>query len=562
MSSWKIIYQNFNPEEEKLREALCTLGNGYFATRGAQPEAFDSESHYPGTYVAGGYNKIGTPLAGRTIYNEDLVNCPNWLIIRFKIDNGEWVTLSSSTILSYRQELDMHRGILTRNTRLKSKDGKITTVETCRIVSMANPHVAAMKYVITPENYEGRITIQSMLDGTVINNGVARYRQLRSKHLIPWSVQTFDRDGISLSVKTSQSNIYISQACRIKIFVNNKKMRTRCEIIKKNKGKIYQECTFFVKKKKSYAVEKIVSLFTSKDSGIKNYRHAAISVFKKQHTFTALLKEHVRAWKTLWEMFDIKITGDAFAQKVLRLHMFHLIQTASKHSITVDAGMPARGLHGEAYRGHIFWDELFIMPLYDFHVPEISKSLLMYRYRRLGQARKYAKKYGYNGAMFPWQSGSSGVEETQIVHLNPLSGKWGPDYSSIQRHISFAIAYNVWQYWQRTGDKSFFIRYGAEMILSIAQFVSSLAKYDQKKGRYYTEGIMGPDEFHEQLPGSKKHGLKNNSYSNVFMVWTLRKALETINAIISPHEKGRLLRKLNITQKELSRWMLLQRKWK
>jgi trehalose/maltose hydrolase-like predicted phosphorylase len=210
-------------------------------------------------------------------------------------------------------------------------------------------------------------------------------------------------------------------------------------------------------------------------------------------------------------------------------------------------------LHGEAYRGHIFWDELFTMPLFDFHDPEISKSLLLYRYRRLPKAREYAKKEKYKGAMFPWQSGSSGKEETQIVHLNPLSGKWGPDHSRRQRHVSFAIAYNIWQHWQRTGDFSFLVRYGAEMLLSMARFWASLVKYDPSDGRYHTRGVMGPDEFHEKLPGSGRPGLKDNAYTNLMIVWTLLKAQEVIK-IIPNGMNRRIMKKIKLEQKELCRW--------
>ena len=145
----------------------------------------------------------------------------------------------------------------------------------------------------------------------------------------------------------------------------------------------------------------------------------------------------------------IQIKGDKFSQWALRFHIFHLLQTVSVHNVNIDTSIPARGLHGEAYRGHIFWDEIFINHFYDYRLPQISRALLLYRFRRLNKAREYASNNGYKGAMFPWQSSSSGEEETQIVHLNPLSGKWGPDYSRLQRHISFAVAYNVWKYWER-----------------------------------------------------------------------------------------------------------------
>ena len=163
------------------------------------------------------------------------------------------------------------------------------------------------------------------------------------------------------------------------------------------------------------------------------------------------------------------------SQLILRLHVFHLLQTVSPNSIDLDVGIPARGLHGEAYRGHIFWDELFIFPFLNFRIPDITKSLLHYRYRRLDQARWNARTSGFNGALYPWQSGSDGREESQTLHLNPQSGRWTPDNSSLQRHVNAAIAYNVWQYYQVTGDWEFLSFYGGEMILEIARLFASLA---------------------------------------------------------------------------------------
>ena len=135
--------------------------------------------------------------------------------------------------------------------------------------------------------------------------------------------------------------------------------------------------------------------------------------------------------------------------------MFHLLQAVSPNSIGLDIGVPARGWTGEAYQGHIFWDELFIFPFLNYRMPEITRSLLMYRYRRLGEARAAASGAGYQGAMFPWQSGSDGQEETQELNLNPRSQRWVPDNSYLQRHVGSAIAYNVWQYFQVTHDVEF-----------------------------------------------------------------------------------------------------------
>ena len=558
-ASWKIIYDRFKPAQEGLREALCTLGNGYLGVRGAACESVASRIHYPGTYIAGVYNKLETDIAGRTILNEDLVNCPNWLFLTFRIGKGEWVTPETSKVLSYYQELGMRRGVLSKRVRLRDSNGQITTVETQRIVHMSDPHRATIKYTIIPENYEGWIVIGSVLDGAVQNTGVARYKQLNSKHLRAYSTGTFGKNGVYLSVKTNQSGIEISEAAKVHIFTKGKEIKPTSRILKEEKKGICQELGIFVRKNQRYEIEKIVSVYTSRDKGIRSPVNTAINSVKNSHGFESLFKSHRSAWDVLWKRFDVQIEGDSFSQKVLRLHTFHLLQSASVHNTMIDAGLPARGLHGEAYRGHVFWDELFVMPFFNLHIPQVAKALLLYRYRRIHQARKYAKENGYKGAMFPWQSSSTGEEETQVIHLNPMSGKWGPDYSRIQRHISFAVAYNLWQYWKSTSDLDFLTHYGAEMLLSIAQFGASMSKYNSKDGRYHTEGIMGPDEFHEKLPGKTKAGFKDNAYTNLLIVWTLLKAQEAISTL-PKHHKIKILQKLNLDQKELARWKDITRK--
>lgn len=572
-SRWKLSYDWFEPDQEGLREALCTLGNGYFGTRGAACESKASGVHYPGTYMAGVYDKLPTRLAGKTIFNEDFVNVPNWLFLTFRIGESEWMTPSSGKILTYKQELDVKRGVLKKIVRVKDIRGRITLIETQRLVHMQDPHRAAIRYCVTPENYEGLIVVRAAIDGNVVNSGVSRYAQLNSLHLKPLKMGTFGKRGvIYLSSKTIQSKIEIAEAARVRLFRNGKEFKPQKHIFKKKKNSICQDFRFFAHKKQRYEIEKIVALYSSrkqsskytqglpylKRSHSRNPLKAAINSVKDSLRFDSYLSSHEKEWENLWKVFDITTGGDHFSQMVLRLHTFHLLQTASKHNIYIDAGLPARGLHGEAYRGHIFWDGIFIMPFYNLHMPDISRSLLMYRYRRLAAARKYAKKNGYQGAMFPWQSASTGEEETQVIHLNPLSGQWGPDYSSIQRHVSFAVAYNVWQYWKSTGDIDFLSRYGAEIFLSIAHFGSSLLKFSHKDGRFHTYGVMGPDEFHEKLPGSSKPGLKDNAYTNILIAWMLAKSQEIL-AILPVKARGALLKKIGLSESDVTRWNQMAR---
>jgi trehalose/maltose hydrolase-like predicted phosphorylase len=241
------------------------------------------------------------------------------------------------------------------------------------------------------------------------------------------------------------------------------------------------------------------------------------------------------------------------------LNMFHLLQAVSPNSIGLDIGVPARGWTGEGYQGHIFWDELFIFPFFNYRLPEITRSLLMYRYRRLGEARAAAAAAGYAGAMFPWQSGSDGSEETQAFNLNPRSQHWVLDNSYLQRHVGSAIAYNVWQYFQVTHDVEFLYAYGAELILDIARFWSSISKFNPASGRFEIHGVLGPDEFHDGYPGSKTPGVNNNAYTNVMAVWVLRRARDVLD-LLPEIRRAELMIDLDLTSSEIDRWDEISRK--
>ena len=300
-------------------------------------------------------------------------------------------------------------------------------------------------------------------------------------------------------------------------------------------------------------VEKIVTLFSSRDHGINEPSAEAREWLQTAGDFDQHLEGHVLAWDQLWRRFDIRIDDSEWAQLILRLHIFHLAQTANPNIIDLDVGVPARGLHGEAYRGHVFWDELFVLPLLNLRLPVLSRTLLEYRSRRLPRARWAAKEAGLRGAMFPWQSGSDGREESQVVHLNPRSGRWVPDQSHLQRHVGIAIAYNVWQHYQMTADLEYLRFRGGPLILDIARFWASLAILDESSGRYEIRGVMGPDEYHDAYPGAEKPGLNNNAYTNVMTAWVMARALDVLDSL-PPHHREELIQELGLTKGEFDRW--------
>ncbi|MEH6571265.1 MAG: glycosyl hydrolase family 65 protein [Halioglobus sp.] len=558
MTNWTLVYNDFVPSQEGLREVLCALGNGYFCSRGAAPEAKADNVHYPGTYVAGGYNRLITKLGDHEVANEDLVNLPNWLCLTFRPEGGDWFNPQAGGLLAYHQELDLKRGVLTRRVRFRDKADRETTLTSRHLVHMGNHHLAALEMSLTAENWSGPVLVQSALDGNVINAGVERYRELSSSHLEPMETGEVGADWIYLRVQTNLSHIQVAQAARTQIFRNGEPL-----IVARNKieeeGYVADELSFDLVRGETVRIEKIVSLYTSRDHGISECGLAAREAILRVECFDAIFNTHVQAWARLWRRCDIVLEPAGREQLILRLHIFHLLQTTSPNILDLDVGVPARGLHGEAYRGHIFWDELFILPFLTLRLPDVTRTLLLYRFRRLNEARWNAVQAGCRGAMFPWQSGSDGQEESQLVHLNPRSGHWIEDNSSLQKHVNAAIVYNVWQYVQVTMDMDFLSLYGAEMILEIARFWASAASYNPKLERYEILRVMGPDEYHDRYPDAEEAGLNNNAYTNLMAVWVLCRALDVLD-ILDEERRQSLCERLDLGAEEIDHWEDVSRK--
>jgi trehalose/maltose hydrolase-like predicted phosphorylase/beta-phosphoglucomutase-like phosphatase (HAD superfamily) len=559
LTAWSLVYDGFDPEHQGLREALCALGNGYFVTRGALPEARADGVSYPGTYVAGLYNRLQTPLAGRVVENEDLVNVPNWLPLSFRLAGGAWFDIADADVLDHRLELDLRRGMLTRHLRWKDPDGRRTSMVQRRFVSMKDPHLAGLQTTFTAENWSGALDVRAGLDGRIVNSGVKRYQALNGRHLAVLHAAEAGEDAVELQAETSQSHIRIAVAARTRVLIDAKPV-TGGQRLVAEPGYVGHALTVNLSLGRPVTVEKIAALYTSKDRAISESLLEARHSAQRAAGFDELAARHAAAWDGLWNRFDIRLDSTTdWAETVLRLHIFHLLQTVSPNSIRLDVGVPARGWHGEAYRGHVFWDEMFVFPVLNFQHTALAGALLSYRYERLGAARAAAREAGYRGAMFPWQGGSDGREESQRLHLNPRSGRWLPDYSHLQRHVNIAVAYNVWLHYMATGSIRFLRFTGAEMLIEIARFWAAAATYNPRLQRYEILGVMGPDEYHDAYPGRDRPGLDNNTYTNVMAVWVLLRALQALDEL-PPHYRDEVIGELSLGADEIARWRVITRK--
>jgi beta-phosphoglucomutase family hydrolase len=557
---WVLKYDSFDPATEADRETLCTLSNAYWGTRGAAAEASADDVHYPGTYFAGVFNRVTTDFGTRTDDDEHLVNAPNWLPLRLRVPGGAWLKPCTAEILSYSQELDLKAAVLTREVRYRHDGDKVTVVTSRRFISLASPHIAVLQTTIEAENWSGAFLVQSALDGAVSNMNVDEDQLLAHVHLVSSRAEATGPDTVLMQVMTTQSEIRIALVQRTRVLGGEEQLESGRRLITNGDTWIGHEFDVQVSPGHPIRVDKTVVAVTSHDRAVEAPAEAAQRWMDRTPNPAELEDEHRKKWQTLWDDFAVEIESNSPARSLaLNVNTFHVLQTVAAGRADADAGIPARGLSGEGYRGHIFWDEIFVYPIVTLRRPDISRSVTGYRYRRLEEARAAARANGHSGAMFPWQSGMDGRELTPTELFNPRNQSWMPDNSHLEHHAGLAVAYSAWQLYEATGDTDFLVREGAELIVEVARFFVSIAVYNLADDRYDIDGVMGPDEFHDGNPGSPGSGIRNNAYTNVMTAWLLQRALQTIT-ILRGRDCGPLWDQLNLVAGETRLWARISRK--
>jgi HAD superfamily hydrolase (TIGR01509 family) len=553
---WRHRYVDPQPDQEGVMETLYTLANGYLGTRGARPWAHDDGISYPGTYLAGVYNRLTSPVAGRTIEVESLVNAPNWLPVSFRTGDGPWLGDDGFEVSSHRITLDLRGGILLRRCTVTDPQGRRTAVVERRVVSMADPHLMALELSFIPLDWSGRLQIRAGLDASVRDAETVEDRLLATRHLELVDQGASEGGDLSLRVRTIQSRIVLALAarCRLGGVASGQAWRSSgadgCSQI---------EAAVSVSPGARVTLEKMVAVFTSKDYAISEPAEAARGAVAVAPNFGELLRSQRASWEQLWRRAQVDMGADPQSSATVNLHLFHTLQVASPHVAHLDTGLGARGLHGEGYRGHVFWDTLFVFPLVNMNFPEVARSLFGYRSLRLPAARLAAAAAGYEGAMFPWQSGSDGRDETPTVLFNPQSGHWIRDNSHLQRHVGLAIAYDAWQFGEVSGDYAFRMGPGAELLVEVARFFARLASWDGGTERYHIAGVMGPDEFHDGYPWSDAPGIVDNAYTNAMTAWLLWRTRQLVNELLAEGPRVNL-GPLDVSAEELEHWDSISRR--
>jgi len=514
---WEIKETSFNPNELHHKETVFTLGNGYLGVRGSFEEGYTHE--HSGTIINGVYDDVA-------IAATEIVNCPNWLPLTIKVA-GETFRMDSGEILEYKRCLDMRLGVLSRDVRWKSPSGHTLDLHFERFVSLASQHFLAIHCEITSLDYAGEVEVTAGFEAEPHTLGIEHWQTVKEggTDKIIW-----------LHGKTLHSEIELSMAA--KLVVENETDNFAREF----------ECSsqltksFDLRPGQTVSVEKIVTVYTSRETSTP--AEIALIDLVEAPSYSTLLATHIAAWERVWLDSDVIIEGDEKAQQSVRYNIFQILAATPRHDDKVS--IPPKTLSGFEYRGHIFWDtEIFILPLLTFTQPVLARNLLNYRYHTLPGARRKAEKLGYKGAMFAWESATTGDEVTPSWVPDP-NGKlvriWCGD---LEIHINADIAYASWNYWQNTGDNQWMRDYGAEMILDTATFWESRVSWNEQRQSYDILNVIGPDENHEQVD--------NNAFTNVMVQWHLHTVAKLWEWLTKNHpEKAtQLAVKLNINPQKL-----------
>lgn len=527
-TDWSVIETQFDPTQLHYKETVFTLGNGYLGTRGSFEEG------YPGsmsaTLIHGVYDDV-------PVVHTELANCPDWLPL-VVIINGDRFRLDHGEILSYRRQLDVRRGVLSRDVRWRSGSGYTVDIHLERFASLVDQHVLALRTQVTPLDFEGTIEVQASINGYPDNQGVMHWEWLNQGDI------TTDEGAHAtwLHLRTRNSGIELGMATRLTVLDASATVRvTGCQ------GYPNLTATLPVQSGQTVTWEKVVTVFTSREEKVP--AQAAQDKLRQVGSYASLLSAQEAAWEEVWQSSDVVIEGDIKAQLAIRYNLFQVLISAPRHDDTVS--IPAKTLSGFAYRGHVFWDtEIFVLPFLIFTQPALARNLLTYRYHTLNGARRKAKESGYKGAVFAWESANTGDEVTPrwvppADNSAELVRIWCGDR---ELHINTDVAYAVWNYWQATGDDDWMRDYGAELILDTAVYWGSRVEWNAKQEHYEIREVIGTDEYHEHV--------SNNAFTNRMVQWHLEKALAVLEWLHReyPDQAVQLENKLQITLERQARW--------
>lgn len=524
---WVFTHNGYNILTESAVESRFACSNGFLGMRAARSMSrgptwvawlgYSRWASWPRCYVAGLFDVPNTepPVPA-------LVPVADWSRVRLLLDGQPLLAREGEMLLGVRK-LDMRRGSLLSSWTQRTPAGITVTGRELRLLSQAD-----------------RSTGLQILQVSVDRDGVdLRLEATFSMAGLGMEPIRLDRDAGAWRTESTGKSVAMTGAASLRVEDN--------ELAPDRPFPLQWTWRWRSVAGQAAEFNRLVSVARA-DKGEPDPTARAAHALGRNTAlgWRAVLAAHEEAWKTRWLEANVVIEGDDEVQQAVRFAVYHLTSAANPEDDRVSIG--ARALTGDAYLGHVFWDtEIYLLPFYTAVWPEAARALLMYRFHMLPGARAKAKHFGYNGALFAWESADTGTETTPESVLAPdgtvveiLTGR-------MEHHISADVAYAVWQYWNATGDDDFFVSAGAEILLDTARFWASRAELEAD-GKRHIRHVIGPDEYHDDVD--------DNIFTNAMARWNIRRALEAMDVLRTrwPGHAERLQQKLGLTEEEFADW--------
>ncbi len=533
---WCIIEEGFHQNKQLASESIFSLGNGQIGQRANFEEHYSGETML-GSYIAGIYYperaEHGNWKNGYSDTNDKIVNAPNWTVISVRLNDNR-LDLADWDIKDFRRTLNMREGFLERSFEATNFKGHRIQVSVRRFLSMAETEIGAISYTVKSLNFEGRISFLPLIDGDV-RNSFTNYDEPF------WNVlQTKTEQDVShLWAQTRRMDFHVCAGLTYSFYKNNELLNVNPTKIEKEKVAGFSVGTD-IRIGDTVCLNKYVAVISSLNHPREELTLRACTMARtaKKKGWNQLFEEHVKVWEEKWLQSDVIIDSDIAAQQAIRYSIFQLNQTYNGNDARLN--ISPKGFTGEKYSGATRWDtEAICIPFYLCTSPQnVSKNLLLYRFRHLPKAILNAEKLGFtNGAaLFPVAT-FNGIESYN---------EWEMTFEEI--HRNGIIAYAIYNYIRYTGDENYLADYGLRVLIAISRFWSQRVSVSTEKKKYVILGVTGPNMY--------ENNVNNNWFTNYVAIWCLKYTIESIEKVKKSnfHAFEDLTQEITFSSDEIFRW--------
>lgn len=535
-NEWKIIEDSFDANRHQIAESIFSIGNGHMGQRANFEEAYSGKT-LPGNYIGGVFfpdkTRVGWWKNGYPDYFAKVVNAPTWIGIHSWID-GELLDLANVTILSFERVLNMKEGTLSKTCVVEMKNGAQVEIKSTRFISMTESEIGVIHYELTALNFDCTLCMSSLIKSDVRNQD-SNYDECFWQ-----SIAQINTEKECVAVDKTIPNPFGVPQFSVATAMKNVFSRDIITVHKTEGGILSEIAGMKMRKGEPVILDK----FAAQVSTL-NYEENELAQIALQRAenaakkgYESLLKSHKKVWAEKWKQSDIVIKGDVKAQQGIRFNIFQLQQTYTGEDSRLNIG--PKGFTGEKYGGVTYWDtEAFCFPFYLSTSPEtVSRNLLLYRYKQLDRAIANAEKLGFNrgAALYPMVT-MTGDE---------CHNEWEITFEEI--HRNGAIAHAIYDYVTYTGDRTYLVEYGLEVLIGISRFWAQRVTLSPTKRKYMILGVTGPNEY--------ENNVSNNWYTNYYARWCLRYTLEIITWTkrVASEKYAELQKKISFDEREIGLW--------